>query len=109
MMRRNCEGFSLFRSSSIADSIMAALARLKNRAWRLRRYPEGLPVLDDFELFDNTSEAPATLDCGHVLLKTAFISVDPYMRTRMKPGYVYLLLCSLFKSMVEHVGQFSQC
>ena len=65
---------------------MAALARLKNRAWRLRRYPEGLPTLDDFELFDNTSETPATLDCGHVLLKTAFISVDPYMRTRMKPG-----------------------
>ena len=66
----------------------AAVARMNNRAWRLKRYPDGLPVLEDFELFDMTNETPASLASGQVLLKTAFISVDPYMRTRMKPGYV---------------------
>ena len=69
-----------------AGSIFRAGA---NRAWRLKAYPVGLPCADDFELFE--AEAPRALREGEVLLRTSYISVDPYMRTRMKPGPGYLM------------------
>ena len=63
---------------------------MANRAWRLKRYPVGLPTVDDFELV--AAEPPSSvLADGEVLLRTAFISVDPYMRTRMKAGAGYLM------------------
>ena len=67
-----------------------AAKSLTNRAWRLKRYPTGLPTVDDFEIF--AAEPPAAaLSAGEVLLRTAYISVDPYMRTRMKAGAGYLM------------------
>jgi NADPH-dependent curcumin reductase CurA len=60
----------------------------RNRAWRLKRFPNGLPVLEDFEMYETTTPP---LQTGQVLLKTNHISVDPYMRTRMKPGPGYLM------------------
>lgn len=71
-----------------------ASSRSPNRAWRLRQYPAGLPVLQDFELFEVASPPEAGAAApgpDGVVLKTAYLSPDPYMRTRMKPGKGYLM------------------
>eukprot|EP00937_MAST-01D_sp_MAST-1D-sp2_P006600 g6600.t1 len=66
-------------------------AALVNRAWRLRRYPRGMPSVEDFELFELPRPDPVGLAEGQVLLRAEYLSVDPYMRTRMKPGPGYLM------------------
>jgi NADPH-dependent curcumin reductase CurA len=42
--------------------------------------PEGIPVRDDFEI---VTESVSHLQSGEILLKTLFISVDPYLRGKM--------------------------
>ncbi|MEL7486825.1 MAG: NADP-dependent oxidoreductase [Pseudomonadota bacterium] len=49
----------------------------------LKAYPDGLPAPDLFET--RTVETPAPAD-GEVLLRTVWMSVDPYMRGRMNPN-----------------------
>jgi len=58
----------------------------QNREIRLARRPEGLPGLDDFELVETDVAEPAD---GQLLIRNAFVSVDPYMRGRMRdvPSY----------------------
>lgn len=58
------------------------------RRWHLARRPVGLPVPGDFVL----REAPLpSLSAGQVEVEIHWLSVDPYMRTRMQPsGYGYL-------------------
>ena len=58
------------------------------RHWHLARRPAGLPVPTDFSL----GEVPLPpLSPGQVELDLHWLSVDPYMRTRMQPeGYGYL-------------------
>ena len=74
----------------MAATAPSVFSKMANRAWRLKRYPVGLPTVDDFELV--AAEPPSSvLADGEVLLRTAFISVDPYMRTRMKAGAGYLM------------------
>ena len=58
-----------------------------NRRIVLARRPQGAPAPEDFRLEEVPVPAPAA---GQVLLRTRFLSLDPYMRGRMSdaPSYV---------------------
>ena len=51
-----------------------------NRQFKLAARPVGLPKESDFSLVDAKMPAPSD---GQVLVKTAYLSVDPYMRGRI--------------------------
>ncbi|HEY9108956.1 MAG TPA: NADP-dependent oxidoreductase [Roseateles sp.] len=53
-----------------------------NRRITLAAYPQGLPGPEHFRL--DTAPVPAPAD-GQVLLRTLYLSVDPYMRNLMAP------------------------
>jgi NADPH-dependent curcumin reductase CurA len=53
---------------------------MKSREIRLKKRPEGLPSLDNFELAE--IELPA-LRLGEMLIRNVVTSVDPYLRGRM--------------------------
>jgi NADPH-dependent curcumin reductase len=60
---------------------------LLNRRITLAAHPRGLPVARDFHL--DTQPVPRPAD-GEVLLRTRYLSIDPYMRNLMDevgPGY----------------------
>ncbi len=57
-----------------------------NRAWTLASYPNGEPTSDNFAIKE--SNIP-TSKHGEVLVKTLYLSLDPYMRGRMRPGPSY--------------------
>ena len=59
----------------------------KNQKIHLARRPQGLPVVDDFEL---VSEPVAELQDGEVLVRNLWMSVDPYMRGRMTDRKSYI-------------------
>ncbi|MDH6110412.1 NADPH-dependent curcumin reductase CurA [Kitasatospora sp. MAP12-15] len=50
------------------------------REWHLRARPDGWPVPTDFELVEAPVRRP---EPGEILVRNAFLSVDPYMRGRM--------------------------
>ncbi|MGZ2368164.1 NADP-dependent oxidoreductase [Ancylomarina sp. YFZ004] len=54
---------------------------------QLNKRPVGTPQLSDFKLV--TEEQPQTNE-GEVLLKAAYLSVDPYLRGRMSEGKSYI-------------------
>ncbi len=56
------------------------------REWQLVRYPQGEPTPEDFRLVEQ--ERPDPTD-GQVLVRMVAMSVDPYMRGRMRPGPSY--------------------
>jgi NADPH:quinone reductase len=58
-----------------------------NKVILLNKRPVGKPALSDF-LFTNAS-IPVPPD-GHVLLKTLYVSVDPYLRGRMSDSKSYV-------------------
>lgn len=57
-----------------------------NRRFVLASRPQGAPVLENFRLETTTVPEPAD---GQVLLRTVYLSLDPYMRGRMNdtPSY----------------------
>ena len=57
-----------------------------NRQITLAARPVGYPKETDFKLVQTTMPKPAD---GHVLLKTLYLSVDPYMRGRMNAARSY--------------------
>lgn len=57
-----------------------------NRQWILANRPEGKPTEEDFELVENEVPEP---DANEVLVRTRYLSVDPYMRGRMREGESY--------------------
>src|SRR4030095_12847925 len=59
---------------------------MTNRQIRLQRRPAGAPTPDDFAIVD--SPAP-TIEDGHVLRRTIYLSLDPYMRGRMNDARSY--------------------
>jgi NADPH-dependent curcumin reductase len=59
---------------------------MTNRQIRLQRRPSGAPTPDDFSLVD--SPIP-TVEDGHVLRRTIYLSLDPYMRGRMNDARSY--------------------
>jgi len=54
---------------------------------RFASRPAGLPTLDNFDMTE--SEVPELQD-GEVLLRTLYLSVDPYLRGRMREGKSYV-------------------
>jgi len=64
---------------------------------RLARRPVGEPKDDDFEI--TTVEVPA-LEDGQVLLRTLYLSLDPYMRGRMSDAESYATPVALGDVMV---------
>jgi NADPH-dependent curcumin reductase len=59
---------------------------MTNRQIRLQRRPSGAPTPDDFAIVD--SPAP-TIEDSHVLRRTIYLSLDPYMRGRMNDARSY--------------------
>ncbi|RRJ28143.1 NADP-dependent oxidoreductase [Halocatena pleomorpha] len=57
-----------------------------NRRYVLAKRPEGVPDKETFELEE--TEIPE-LETGQVLVQTVYLSVDPYMRDRMRAGESY--------------------
>lgn len=57
-----------------------------NRQFVLARRPTGMPVDADFRLIEAPVPAPAH---GEVLLRSRYLSVDPYMRGRMNASKSY--------------------
>lgn len=57
-----------------------------NRRWVLASRPKGAPVADNFRL---EKDAVATPEEGQVLLRTVYLSLDPYMRGRMSDAPSY--------------------
>ncbi len=57
------------------------------RQFHLKARPEGLPVLDNFELVERSLAAPHS---GQVLVRNRWLSVDPYMRGRMTGRESYM-------------------
>jgi NADPH-dependent curcumin reductase len=57
-----------------------------NRQILLKSRPEGAPSLDNFELAQRPMPEPAD---GEVLIRTRYLSLDPYMRGRMSAAKSY--------------------
>ena len=60
---------------------------MQNKEIRLARRPKGMPTDDDFQILQSEMPRPGE---GEVLLRTLFISVDPYLRGRMREGKSYV-------------------
>src|SRR4051794_37159342 len=60
---------------------------MQNKEIRFASRPSGIPTLDNFQFVD--SETPVLND-SDVLLRSMFISVDPYLRGRMREGKSYV-------------------
>jgi len=54
---------------------------LTNRRWVLARWPQGIPTQEDFRLESAPLPSPAA---GQVVVRTLYLSVDPYVRGRMR-------------------------
>jgi len=54
---------------------------------KLVKRPIGLPTKEDFEFIQAPIAVPAE---GEVLVRTVYISVDPYLRGRMNEGKSYI-------------------
>ena len=57
-----------------------------NRAWTMASRPTGEPVAENFELVESPVPGP---EHGEVLIRTLYMSLDPYMRGRMRSGPSY--------------------
>ncbi|MDT3436689.1 NADP-dependent oxidoreductase [Haloarcula sp. 1CSR25-25] len=57
-----------------------------NRVYRLAKRPEGTPDRDTFALSEEAVPEPGP---GEALVKTLYLSVDPYMRGRMRDSESY--------------------
>jgi NADPH-dependent curcumin reductase CurA len=60
---------------------------MQNKEIRLASRPAGMPAAENFQLDD--AEVPA-LNEGELLVRTLYISVDPYLRGRMREGRSYV-------------------
>ncbi|WP_081159770.1 NADP-dependent oxidoreductase [Ensifer aridi] len=57
-----------------------------NPSWTLRSYPSAMPTVENWVLEDRPIPTPAP---GELLVKTLWLSVDPYMRGRISPAKNY--------------------
>ena len=62
------------------------MTTITSREVHLRSRPHGLPTADNFALVETELPAPGA---GQVLIRNRFISVDPYMRGRMRDTRSY--------------------
>ncbi|NRT12778.1 NADP-dependent oxidoreductase [Flavobacterium sp. 14A] len=66
----------------------------------LNKRPVGRPEISDFKTI--TEDKP-TIDLGEILLKTSYVSVDPYLRGRMSDAKSYAEPFELNKPMVSGI------
>ncbi|WP_339687503.1 NADP-dependent oxidoreductase [Gimesia maris] len=69
---------------------------MQSRHFQLTSYPEGLPTLDNFELVETELQSPGE---NEFLVQNEWLSVDPYMRGRMREGESYVKPFQIGKSM----------
>ena len=86
MNRRDFTLSSLGALSALAISPSVIAQSANNRRIVLASRPLGKPTADNFRL--ETQAIPSVAD-GQVLLKTHYLSLDPYMRGRMNAGESY--------------------
>jgi NADPH-dependent curcumin reductase CurA len=60
---------------------------MQNKEIRLASRPAGVPTLDNFQFVDTDVPKPQS---NEVLLRLLYISVDPYLRGRMREGRSYI-------------------
>jgi NADPH:quinone reductase len=60
---------------------------MQNREIRLASRPAALPTLENFQFVDTDVPQPSE---GEVLIRLRYISVDPYLRGRMREGKSYI-------------------
>lgn len=58
----------------------------KNRQWTLATRPVGAPTINNFNFIESDKPTPKQ---GELLLRTVFLSLDPYMRGRMSHAKSY--------------------
>src|SRR5690606_22512717 len=58
-----------------------------NKVILLKKRPDGKPSLTDFEFTEEEKPQPKE---GEILLKTKYVSVDPYLRGRMRDEKSYI-------------------
>jgi hypothetical protein len=58
----------------------------QNPSWILKSYPTGMPTPDNWVLEDHPVSTPAN---GQLLVRTLWLTVDPYMRGRISPAKNY--------------------
>lgn len=58
-----------------------------NKTIQLKNRPKGKPALNDFQFVEEEKPSPKN---GEILLKTKYISVDPYLRGRMRDEESYI-------------------
>jgi NADPH-dependent curcumin reductase CurA len=63
------------------------MGKIKGREIRLKRWPKGLPSPADFEIVNTEVREPGE---GELIVRNVFMSVDPYMRGRLRPGKSYV-------------------
>lgn len=80
-----------------AGSVGALAQPPVNRAWVLASRPSGKPTVDNFRLEESPVPSPGE---GEVLLRTRYLSLDPYMRGRMNAGESYAARVELGQVMV---------
>ena len=68
-----------------------------NRQWLLAARPEGAPKLTDFNFVETDTPTPKA---GELLLRTVYLSLDPYMRGRMNDAKSYAEPVAIDKVMV---------
>jgi len=68
-----------------------------NRQILLKSRPEGAPSLDNFELKESPTPEPRE---GEVLMRTRYLSLDPYMRGRMSAAKSYAKPAAVGEPMV---------
>lgn len=60
---------------------------MQNKEIRLASRPTGVPTLENFQFAETTMPQPAS---DEVLVRLLYISVDPYLRGRMREGKSYI-------------------
>ena len=63
-----------------------AMSEMRNRQWRMASRPGGYPVPEDFELVTEDVVDPMH---GDILVQNLYMSLDPYMRGRMRDRASY--------------------
>lgn len=72
-----------------------------NRALVLKSYPEGAPGPQHFELVESPLPEPGP---GEALVRSIYLTVDPYMRGRLNPGPSYAAPQRIGETMLGEVA-----
>ncbi len=86
MNRRDFTLSSLAALGAMSQAPLLSASDAKNQRIVLVSRPQGKPTMDNFRL---ESVAIPSVGKGQVLLKTHYLSLDPYMRGRMSAGASY--------------------